>query len=83
MATLTANNNSSSQHEQTAHPAGCCSQHPHSLTRRSVHFTLVSRLRNLPKASRLMNAVSLQSPVKHLALLLPTSSRFYLLPLGG
>lgn len=45
---------------------------------RPVHFTLVFQL----KASRLMNAVSLQSPFKHLALLLPTS-RFYLLSLGG
>lgn len=49
---------------------------------RSVHFTLVFQLRNLPKASRLMNAVSLKSPFKHLSLLLPTS-RFYLLSLGG
>lgn len=49
---------------------------------RPVHFTLVFRRGNLPKASRLMNAVSLQSPFKHLALLLPTS-RFYLLSLGG
>lgn len=34
MATMTANNNSSSQHERTAHPAGGCSQHPHNLMRK-------------------------------------------------